>query len=155
MRGIVARCCSSLKLLTLISLVYLLTSASISAQYRIDSWNADNGLPQNPVNAVLQTRDGFIWLATFAGLVRYDGADFQIFNTVTTKGIKSSRFISLFEDDDGNIWAPTEGQGLTLYRYKDRTFTTFTTDNGLLDNSILAIFYDGQSNLLFDSPRGL
>src|SRR5262249_9467424 len=113
------------------------------------------GLPQNSVNAVLQTSDGFIWLATFAGLVRYDGADFQIFNTVTTKGIKSSRFVDLFEDDEGNIWAPTEGQGLTLYTSKTRNFTTFTTENGLPDNAISSIFYDGKGNLLFDSPKGI
>src|SRR5882724_6020033 len=126
---------------------------NVSAQYRIDSWNADNGLPQNPVNKVLQSRDGFIWLATFSGLVRYDGATFQIFNTVNTSGMKSSRFTGLFEDDDGNLWAPTEGQGLTLYR--EHTFTTFTTENGLPDNSINGIFYDHQGNLLFDTYKGV
>ena len=126
---------------------------SVAAQYRVDSWNADNGLPQNPVNNCLQTRNGFIWLATFAGLVRYDGAVFQTFNTVNTSGIKSSRFVGLFEDNEGNLWAPTEGQGLT--RYDNRAFTTFTTENGLPDNQVSSIFYDNLGTLVFDTPKGV
>lgn len=50
---------------------------AFAQEYRLDAWTADNGLPQNSVNRVLQTRDGFIWLATFAGLVRYDGDRFE------------------------------------------------------------------------------
>ncbi|HYJ47306.1 MAG TPA: two-component regulator propeller domain-containing protein, partial [Pyrinomonadaceae bacterium] len=55
-------------------LCYLLLSTAASvdnAQYRFDSWTTDNGLPQVSVNSILQTRDGFLWLTTFGGLVRY------------------------------------------------------------------------------------
>src|SRR5947208_5626417 len=40
----------------------------------------DDGLPQNAVNAILQTRDGYLWLATFDGLVRFDGLEFTVFS---------------------------------------------------------------------------
>jgi hypothetical protein len=47
-----------------------------AAQRLFDSWTTENGLPQNSVNDILQTRDGYLWLATHGGLVRFDGVRF-------------------------------------------------------------------------------
>lgn len=118
------------------------------AQYRFDSWTTDNGLPQASVNSIIQTRDGFLWFATFGGLVRYDGLRFQVFNTGNTKGLRTGRFISLFEDRDGNLWANTEGQGLT--RYKDEVFNTYTTAEGLPSNQVGQISADASGNVLLE-----
>jgi ligand-binding sensor domain-containing protein len=60
--------------------------AGESDSYLFDIWTTDNGLPQNSVNAVLQTKDGYLWLATFDGLVRYDGVRLVIFNVHNTPG---------------------------------------------------------------------
>src|SRR2546428_7004294 len=49
-------------------------------QYVHDVWLRDNGLPQNTVKDILQTRDGYLWLATQEGLARFDGARFVVFN---------------------------------------------------------------------------
>src|ERR1700716_3463241 len=84
--------------------VCLCTASAATAQYGFDSWTTDNGLPQGCVNAQLQTRDGYICLATFGGLVRFDGLRFQVFNTGNTKGLRSGRVIGLFEDRAGNLW---------------------------------------------------
>jgi ligand-binding sensor domain-containing protein len=101
-------------------------------QFRFDSWTTDNGLPQVSVNSILQTRDGFLWLTTYGGLVRYDGLRFQVFNTGNTKGLRTSRLIGLFEDREGSLWITSEGQGVT--RYRDGVFTTYTTEDGLPGN---------------------
>src|SRR5215510_2556151 len=77
---------------------------STSAQYRFDSWTTENGLPQNSIVSILQTTDGYLWMTTFNGLVRYDGVRFKVFNSVNTPGIKNSRFVNLFEDSDRNLW---------------------------------------------------
>jgi signal transduction histidine kinase/ligand-binding sensor domain-containing protein len=122
------------------------------AQYRIEAWTPDNGLPIGSVNNTLQTRDGYLWLSTFAGLVRYDGASFQVFNPVNSKGLRTSRFTGLFEDREGALWARTEGQGLT--RYFGGVFHTYTAADGLPDNSVGMMFYDPQGHLLIDSGRG-
>ena len=119
-----------------------------STQYRFDSWTTDNGLPQASVNSILQTRDGFLWLTTFGGLVRYDGLRFEVFNSGNTEGLKTSRFVNLLEDKDGNLWITTEGQGIT--RYKDGVFTTYTTADGLSDNKFLRIDADREGNLLLE-----
>ncbi|MBX7173260.1 MAG: hypothetical protein K1X72_19985 [Pyrinomonadaceae bacterium] len=89
-----------------------LASGSIFGQYRFDQWTADNGLPQNSVYAIKQTRDGYIWLATVDGLVRFDGVNFTVFNRSNTPGIINNRFISLFEAENGDLWAGTEESGI-------------------------------------------
>jgi ligand-binding sensor domain-containing protein len=53
--------------------------SSALAQYRFDSWTTDNGLPHNWIRAIHQTRDGYLWLPTLDGLVRFDGVRFQGF----------------------------------------------------------------------------
>ena len=99
-----------------------------SGQNYFDSWTTDNGLPQNSVNSILQTRDGFLWLATGDGLVRYDGARFTIFNRSNTPGINSNRCEQLLETRDGTLWILTE---VGLISYRDRTFHSFTGQDGL------------------------
>src|SRR5436189_4437528 len=87
-----------------IFLLLAIFSPPVFGQYQFDVWNTDNGLPQNSVLSILQTRDGYLWLATSDGLVRYDGVRFTIFNKANAKGIKSNRFTTLFESRDGSLW---------------------------------------------------
>src|SRR5688572_1121275 len=133
---------ASLFLLTL-----LLSASKAPAQFRFDSWTTDNGLPQVSVNGILQTRDGFLWLTTYGGLVRYDGLRFQVFNPGNTKGLSTGRLIVLFEDREGSLWITTEGQG--LIRYKDGVFNTYTTADGLPDNQIQSIYGDVNRQPIF------
>ena len=51
------------------------------SQFRCEAWTTADGLPHKSVHAILQTRDGYLWLATTDGLVRFDGARFTIFDT--------------------------------------------------------------------------
>src|SRR5215470_1483526 len=78
--------------------VYLFAflSSNVCAQQRFDSWTTENGLPQNSINDILQTQDGYLWLATNGGLVRFDGVRFVVFDTMT-EGIESQRVYTLHE----------------------------------------------------------
>jgi signal transduction histidine kinase/ligand-binding sensor domain-containing protein len=116
-----------------------------SAQVAVDLWTADNGLPQNIIRAICQTPDGYLWLATFDGLVRFDGVRFTTYNRSNTPGIKGNRFNSLFCTADGDIWAGTEGSGIT--RYRQGRFATYTIQDGLLSNNVLGISGDDRGNL--------
>ncbi|HKQ03934.1 MAG TPA: two-component regulator propeller domain-containing protein [Blastocatellia bacterium] len=123
-----------------------LCTPSARAQYRFDHWTADNGLPQNSVRDIVQTRDGYLWLATLDGLVRFDGVRFTVFNKSNSPGIISNRFLQLYEDGQGDLWASTDRSDLTR-RHQGR-FTTYTTADGLPDYAISSIGGDGQGNLL-------
>jgi hypothetical protein len=133
--------------------VCLCLPTEVAAQYRFDSWTTDNGLPQASVNSILQTRDGFLWLTTFGGLVRFDGLRFQVYNTGNTKGLRTGRFLLLFENRAGNLWITTEGQGVT--RYKDDVFTTYTTEQGLLSNQVGRLYEDPAGNVRLQTSGGL
>jgi len=85
-------------------------------------------------------------VTTFDGLVRFDGVRFTVFNKGNSSGIINNRFVHLYEDGQGDLWASTESSGLTRLR-QDR-FTIYTTANGLPDNTINSIGGDGQGNLL-------
>ena len=106
-----------------------LTAAPATAQYRVDHWTTDDGLPQNSVLALLQTRDGYLWAATPDGLVRFDGLTFTIYNKATTPGLTTNRFNALFESADGALWIGTEDRGVV--RYRAGTFDAFDRDAGL------------------------
>ena len=94
-----------------ILLPFLLLSV-VAGQYRFDNYSTDNGLPQNSVHAILQTRDGYLWFTTFDGLIRYDGVRLVVFDKATTRGLVSNRFDSLLETPDGVLWAGTQDGGV-------------------------------------------
>lgn len=91
-----------------------------SPHFIVRSWFAEDGLPQNAVTAVVQTRDGYLWLGTYTGLVRFDGVRFVVFNDNNTPALKNSRITSLFEAADGTLWIGHETGDVT--RYKDGRF---------------------------------
>jgi ligand-binding sensor domain-containing protein/signal transduction histidine kinase len=133
-------------------IVLILIASQAQAQYRFDSWTTDNGLPQNVVYAVTQTRDGYFWLTTFDGLVRYDGVRFTIFNRSNSQGLTSNRFSALFEDKDGTLWIGTIDGGLV--RLRDGVFTSFTTADGLPNNWVHSLQREPNGDLLITTQGG-
>src|SRR5262249_47784674 len=85
------------------------------AQYRFDHWTADTGLPQNIITDILQTPEGYLWLATLDGLTRFDGVRFTVFNKSNTPGISINRFNLLYQHTGGDLWAGTEAGVVTRY----------------------------------------
>ena len=130
-------------------LLFLFGGQAVYAQYRFDHWTADNGLPQNSVRDIVQTRDGYLWLTTFDGLVRFDGVRFTVFNKSNSPGINTNRFLYLYEDGNGDLWVTTEDNSLT--RLHNGGFTTYTTENGLPFAFMNGIGGDGHGNLVLFS----
>ncbi len=97
------------------------------------SWATGKGLPQSSVTAIAQGPDGYLWLATFRGLARFDGLSFTVFDFSNTPELKSNRLRALYADTRGALCIGTEHAGLTEYRAG--TFHPMGTDS----NS--AIFY--------------
>ncbi len=85
-------------------------------QFTLRSWQAEDGLPQNSVAAILQDRSGYVWFSTLEGAVRFDGVRFEVFDARNTPGLRHSRVIALAEGEDGAIWVGLEGGGLAALR---------------------------------------
>jgi len=121
-------------------------------QYGHRSWQTDSGLPQNTVHAILQTRDGYIWLATEGGLVRFDGVQFVVYDKQAPAHLPSATINSLFEDGEGNLWIGTDDG---LVRRRGSQFVTLNTANGLPSNTIWSAFQDRDGALWIVTPDGI
>ena len=108
-------------------------STAASFPYSVNVWKTEQGLPHNTVEAIVQTRDGYLWLATPAGLARFDGLTFTVFNRRNTPEMASDECRALAEDTEGNLWI---GTYRGLLRYRDGVFTRFTTQDGLLEEEV-------------------
>jgi diguanylate cyclase (GGDEF)-like protein len=84
-------------------------------QCRLDIWTVRDGLPSRDINAIVQTPDGFIWLGTSAGLIRFDGNTFDTFNTKNTPGLTSNEITALGVDRDGTLWVGTNWGGFGTF----------------------------------------
>jgi len=127
-------------------LVLVLSAIKTSAQYRFNSWTTDAGLPQNTVYDIRQTRDGYLWLTTFDGLVRFDGVRFTVFNRGNSPGISSNRFLRLYEDASGDLWAGTDDAGVV--RYHDGHFTSYGKEQGLTSLYVIYETEDAAGHLI-------
>ncbi len=98
-----------------------------------ESWGMNEGLPLNSVNHLLQTRDGYVWAATYDGLVRFNGVKFTVFNSANSPGLRSSSILRLHEGANGDLWMIT-AQGHLVRRRMGR-FTVVADQKVLTDQS--------------------
>jgi signal transduction histidine kinase/ligand-binding sensor domain-containing protein len=136
-------------------LLFLLPASGAQPPYRFFSWTTENGLPQNSVQALLQTRDGYLWMSTLDGLVRFDGLHFRIFNRQNTPALTTNgfSFFALLEDRQGCLWAGTLTGG--AIRYCHGTFTSLTVKDGLPNNTVVRIDEDEEGTVWIFTAPGL
>src|SRR5580658_2481934 len=88
---------------------------SLDNRFRIDPWGAGQGmLPDDSVLALTQTHDGYLWLGTLNGMVRFDGVRFTVFDESNTPKLPSIKIVRLFEDSRSNLWVGTATAGAAL-----------------------------------------
>jgi ligand-binding sensor domain-containing protein/signal transduction histidine kinase len=95
----------------------------VRANYQVDGWQTDEGLPQGTVTSIAQTGDGYLWLGTQNGLVRFDGVSFKFFNENNVPALKNNRIVQLFVDRLDRLWIGAE-QG-NLVCFQDGRFTAY------------------------------
>jgi signal transduction histidine kinase/ligand-binding sensor domain-containing protein len=136
-------------------LAFFCAASSALAQYRFDSWTTENGLPNNWVMALRQTRDGYLWLTTANGVARFDGVNFWVFNKVNTPGLTTNWFSyrALWEDAQGNLWMGTHDGGVV--RYHDGIFTSLTAKDGLPSNDVIRIDEDDAGTIWITTGSGV
>jgi signal transduction histidine kinase/ligand-binding sensor domain-containing protein/DNA-binding response OmpR family regulator len=129
-----------------------LDPGKIITQYRVQVWNMEGGLPGNSVFAILQTQDGYLWIGTQDGLVRFDGLNFELFSTGNTPGLKDNMIRALYAERNGRLWIGTSAGGLTFYR--DAEFTNYSITQHQFLYKISAIDEDRWGNLWIGSITG-
>lgn len=129
----------------------LTPDASLS-RYIHRSWRTADGLPSAGVAAVAQSADGYIWIGTQEGLVRFDGIRFTVFDSTTTPQIHSNFITALAPSHDGGIWIGTDGGG--LLRWNDGVFSLWNTVDGLPGLQIRSLLEDRSHNLWIGTEGG-
>src|SRR5580693_9471861 len=152
-RGIVIR----LALATLLicgfaaSRAFALDPQRALSQYVLSVWRMEEGLPHNTVRAITQTRDGYLWLGTYGGLVRFDGVRFQLFDNRTSR-LRDNEVRALAEDAAGTLWIGTTAGG--LHRIVNGQVEPFE-GAGLEHVAVNAIESDGTGNLWVGTSDGV
>ncbi len=82
----------------------------------IDNWTTDNGLPTNQLNRICQSRDGYLWITSYNGIIRFDGHEFRVFNKENTPIFTGNSFRNVVEDRNGVLWFTSSENGLVAYR---------------------------------------
>ena len=133
------------------ALLLLLTQAAMALDpqrsldhYGHQVWRTDSGLPQNTVHSMLQTRDGYLWLGTDGGLVRFDGIDFVTFDTENTPQFLSDIVYDLFQDGSGTLWIST---GAGLVSYAGGAFAAYSRAQGLPAETVWFSYEDRRHRL--------
>jgi len=119
--------------------------------FSFQSWQRGQGRPLGSLQALAQTRDGYLWTGGEDGLARFDGVRFAAFEN--WGGVEASPVRALFGDRQGRLWIGTAGRGLT--RYDDGQFTTFTKQQGLPSDSVTALQEDSEGKLWVGTDEGL
>ena len=131
--------------LRLLLLLFCLNPIMLPAQnYPTRHYTMRDGLPSMGIRCIYKDSRGLLWIGTDAGLCSFDGQSFRIYKP--NEGMTASQVWAITEDDEGNMWFGSFGNG--LYKYDGRQFKNITTNDGLTDNKIRVMYYSKKYKLL-------
>jgi len=122
-------------------------------EYNSRTWQTDEGLPDNLVQAIAQTQDGFLWVGTAHGLARFDGVSFTPFSDKNTPEIANSSITALCAARSGALWIGTDGGGLACLN--NGKFFHYDKANGMAGDTVRAIFETSDGTLWVGTSEGL
>ncbi|MGH9401316.1 MAG: sensor histidine kinase [Terriglobia bacterium] len=132
---------------------FALPSGKSIWEYDRRIWQTQDGLPEDTIQAIAQTQDGYLWIGTREGLARFDGFRFVIFDRSNTPAFGDDSVLALCETKNGVLWIGTEGGGLV--RYEHGSFISYNSKQGLTDGFVRAIYEDRLGDLLVGTDHGL
>jgi signal transduction histidine kinase/ligand-binding sensor domain-containing protein len=120
-------------------------------QYNHAIWQISEGLLSNSIESITQTGDGYLWLGTTAGLVRFDGANFTLFDTQNSPQLLTAKIETLFNTEDGGLLLGTNSGLVTL---KDGEFSPLHLNNigSTINVKSIARGRDGSLWMVGDGP---
>lgn len=128
-------------------------AAKSPAQFTRSVWHIQNGLPEETVQSLAQTPDGYLWVGTTGGLSRFDGSRFITYSRMTNPELPEDSVFSLLIAKDGTLWLSTEGGGLVHYVHG--AFHVYSTKQGLTDNFVRCVMQDNAGHLWIGTDNGL
>ncbi|MBB5208334.1 ligand-binding sensor domain-containing diguanylate cyclase [Chiayiivirga flava] len=114
-------------------------------QYTLERWDTSDGLPHSTVQAIAQTADGYLWLGTWEGLVRYNGREMRVFDRVNTPTLGDNGIRVLHAARDGSLWIGTARNGVVQLAGSE--WRRFGREQGLPLGQTEALAEDAQGRI--------
>ncbi len=122
-------------------------------QYVHNVWTMEDGLPSNSIWSITQCTDGYLWLGTYHGLVRFDGVNFKTFDRSNTKVFNNNKIKQVLADNNGGLWILTYDN--LLIRSTQNKFKLQTAFDSLQCGVISTIFQDKQKRIWIGCTKGV
>ena len=119
------------------------------SQYVRQQWDNERGLPSGAIYAIAQTADGYLWIGSEKGLVRFDGLNFHLFQYSQAAAAPMGPVLGLITDAEGNLWIRLEGA--SLLRYRDGVFEDVSTKFGRPEVAVTAMTEGTEGSALFST----
>ncbi len=121
------------------------------SHFVVENWTKEDGLPSNSLLNIIQTSDGYIWVSSYDGLIRFDGVAFTVFKNSNTPVFDANGIGALAEDSKGVLWMTTQNSG--LISYKNRKFQSHKI-KGKVEHLHRIIFVDNQDKIWSSTTTG-
>ena len=128
-------------------------STNSVSHYLVKLWQMEEGLPNNSIQALAQTPDGYLWVGSRKGLARFNGIEFKVFTSIDTPQLRSSDVTSLLVTRSGRMWVGTAKGGLASYQ--NGVFTSIKLDSAAELFLIKSLFEDARGTLWINTEQGL
>jgi ligand-binding sensor domain-containing protein/signal transduction histidine kinase len=132
---------------------FALPSDAPAVGYTERTWQMQDGLPEQVVQAFAQTVDRYLWIGTTGGLLRFDGERFLTFDRENTPAFSENNVFCLLVSRDDSLWIGMEGGG--LLRYKNGAFRSFSSSDGLTNNFVRVVYQDTRGMIWVGTDNGL
>lgn len=135
--------------------------SQVDHSFRFEKLSAEIGFTNSGVNDILQDHQGFLWVATWSGIAKFDGYSVQMYRQTpgNTNGLKSNKITQIYEDSKKRLWIGTNYSGFYLYNRDQDIFEQYCRDpenqNSLSDDNVLAIHEDRNGMLWIGTELGL
>ena len=131
------------------TLVFVLFSITLSAQFTIENFTSADGLASDDVNCVTIDDLGNLWFGTNEGISRFDGTNWLTFNLGNSPGLADDNITAIFFDNDKNLWVGTD---FGVSTFDGNNWRTYTEDEGLIDNRVTSI-NSGEEGIIWIGNR--
>lgn len=125
-----------------------------TTRYVHASWTTQHGLPTSAITAITQDAEGYLWLGSFAGLIRFDGARFVQWTAIGTSPLPESLIHALAASSDGTLWVGFGNLG-GVGRIRGDVLQVYTSNDGLPEGSIQSLVEDRDGAIWAAGPGGL
>src|SRR6267154_797195 len=121
------------------------SAGSLLSQSSVSQWTGDNGLISNNITSAIRDHDGFVWITSYNGIMRFDGIQVYVYDESQIPFLATGAFYAVYEDKSGILWFSSQSSGVV--RYRDGKFEKVDPEGKILPKSIRCLLLDNDGTV--------